>query len=101
MLVAAGSATQPVQALISDIVKVVLAQLDLTTLVREELDIDAVVSDVDIDPIVNRIDLIGLANRIIVGVDLPAIIRDSTNTVTAEVMTDVRTQGEQADRESP
>ena len=31
------------------------------------------------------------------GVDLPAIIRDSTNSMTAQVMTDVRTQGERAD----
>jgi hypothetical protein len=46
---------------------------------------------------VDRIDLIGLANKVIDGVDLPAIIRESTNSVTAEVMTDVRTQGERAD----
>jgi hypothetical protein len=38
-----------------------------------------------------------LANKVIDGVDLPAIIRESTNSVTAEVMTDVRTQGERAD----
>ena len=31
------------------------------------------------------------------GIDLPAIIRQSTDSVTAEVMTDVRTQGERAD----
>lgn len=31
------------------------------------------------------------------GVDLPAIIRESTDTVTAEVMTDVRAQSEKAD----
>jgi hypothetical protein len=35
--------------------------------------------------------------RVIEGVDLPAIIRESTNSMTAEVMTDVRTQGERAD----
>jgi hypothetical protein len=94
---AIARSTAPAQALVSDIVRLVLAQLDLTSLIREELDIDAVVSDVDIDAIVGRIDLIGLANRVIDGVDLPAIIRDSTNSVTAEVMTDVRTQGERAD----
>ena len=44
-----------------------------------------------------RIDLIGLANEIIDGVDLPAIIRESTSSVTADVMTDVRGQGERAD----
>jgi hypothetical protein len=34
---------------------------------------------------------------VIEGVDLPAIIRESTDTVTAEVMTDVRAQSEKAD----
>ena len=41
--------------------------------------------------------LIGLADQIIDGVDLPAIIRESTGTVTAEVITDVRTQTARAD----
>ncbi len=58
---------------------------------------DAVVAEVDIDAIVARLDLIGLANQVIDGVDLQAIIRDSTASVTEEVMADVRTQGERAD----
>jgi len=91
----------PVRALIAavavQIVDDVLAQLDLTTLVRERVDIDAVVRDIDIDAIIARIDLIGLADQVIDGVDLPKIIRESTTSVTAEVMTDVRTQGERAD----
>jgi hypothetical protein len=58
---------------------------------------DAVVAEVDIDAIVARLDLIGLANDVIDGVDLQAIIRDSTASVTEEVMADVRTQGERAD----
>jgi hypothetical protein len=66
-------------------------------LVRENVDVNAIAAEFDIDAIVDRIDLIGLANKVIDGVDLPAIIRESTNSVTAEVMTDVRTQGERAD----
>ena len=58
---------------------------------------DAVVAEVDIEAIVARLDLIGLANDVIDGVDLQAIIRDSTASVTEEVMADVRTQGERAD----
>ncbi|MDP9166522.1 MAG: hypothetical protein M3O32_10755 [Actinomycetota bacterium] len=64
---------------------------------REQVDVDAIAAQLNIDAIIARIDLIGLANEIIGGVDLPAIIRVSTNTVTAEVMTDVRTQGQRAD----
>jgi hypothetical protein len=50
-----------------------------------------------VELVLDQIDLIGLANQIIDGVDLPRIIRESTTGVTAEVMTDVRTQGQRAD----
>ena len=79
------------------LVDLVLDELDLNALVRERLDIDALAADLDIEAVINRVDLITLADRVIEGVDLPAIIRESTNSMTAEVMTDVRTQGERAD----
>ncbi|MEZ0356580.1 hypothetical protein [Mycobacterium sp. SA01] len=82
---------------VTRIVELVLEQIDLTALVRDNVDIDAIVTDVDIDAIIARIDLIGLADQIIDGVDLPTIIRESTGTVTAEVMTDVRSQTARAD----
>src|SRR6185312_4013238 len=82
-----------VTAIAVEVVESVLDEIELTTLVRERVD----VADIDIDAIVNRIDLIGLANKVIDGVDLPAIIRESTGSVTAEVMDDVRSQGERAD----
>ncbi len=104
-----------VTAIATQLVELVLDEVDLTALVRERVDLNAVAADLDIDAILDRIDvdavvarvdldaavarvdLIGLANDVIDGVDLPAIIRESTGTVTAEVMTDVRTQGERAD----
>lgn len=79
------------------LVDLVLDEMDLNALVRERVDIDALAADLDIEAVINRIDLITLADRVIEGVDLPAIIRESTNSMTAEVMTDVRTQGERAD----
>ncbi len=84
-------------AAITKVAELVLDQIDLTALVRERVDIDAIVAGVDIDAIIARIDLIGLADQVIDGVDLPAIIRESTGTVTAEVMTDVRSQTARAD----
>ena len=74
---------EPLKATIAavavELVELVLDELDLNELVRQ------------------RIDLIGLADEIVAGIDLPAIIRESTNTVTADVMADVRTGGERAD----
>ena len=69
----------------------VLDELDLTEIIRDKLQAEAV------DAVIARIDLIALADQVIDGVDLPAIIRASTTTVTADVMTDVRSQGERAD----
>ena len=86
-----------VAAVAVGLVDLVLDEMDLNALVRERVDIDALAADIDIDAIINRIDLITLADKVIDGVDLPAIIRESTNSMTAEVMTDVRTQGERAD----
>lgn len=84
-------------AAVTRVTELVLDQIDLTALVRERVDMDAIVAEVDIDAIIARIDLIGLADQVIDGVDLPAIIRESTGTVTAEVMTDVRSQTARAD----
>ena len=79
------------QAVLSLIVAAVIDELDLTAIVRDRLPAEA------IEAVIARIDLVGLANEVIDAVDLPAIIRESTSSVTAEVMTDVRTQGERAD----
>jgi hypothetical protein len=68
-----------ITAVTVEIVDRVLDELDLTALVRE------------------RVDLIGLTDEVIAGVDLPGIIRESTGSVTADVMSDVRSQGERAD----
>lgn len=71
--------TDAVTTVVVQIVERVLDELDLNELVR------------------TRVDLVGLANEVVDGIDLQAIIRQSTESVTAEVMTDVRSQGERAD----
>jgi hypothetical protein len=96
-----ASAVEPLRGVVAEIavrmVELILDEVELTDLVRERVDINAIAADFDVDAILARVDLIGLANHVIDGVDLPAIIRESTSGVTAEVMTDVRTQGERAD----
>ncbi|MCK8614322.1 hypothetical protein [Gordonia sp. C13] len=61
------------------------------------VDLDAVASRIDIEAILDRVDLVGLAEEIIDGVDLPDIIREASTSVTADVMTDVRSTSERAD----
>jgi hypothetical protein len=61
------------------------------------VDLDAIAAKIDVESIIGRLDLIDLANQIIDGVDLQAIVRDSTTTLTTGVLEDVRTQGAHAD----
>lgn len=68
-----------IAAVAAQMVELVLDEIDLNNLVHE------------------RIDLIGLADEVIDGVDLQAIIRQSTATVSENVMSDVRSQGARAD----
>ncbi|HEX2360612.1 MAG TPA: hypothetical protein VHI11_00925 [Jiangellaceae bacterium] len=104
-----------VAAMVPAVVDRVLRQLPLTELVKEHVDIDAIVADVDLDAVVaridldaiagrldveaiiSRIDLIGLADDVIEGIDLPEIIRASTGTVASEVVRGVRMQSIDAD----
>jgi hypothetical protein len=112
-------------ALVPAVTAAVLDRLDLTALVRDRValdalvagvDVDAVVSRVDIaaiaarvdvnaiarqvdlDAIVDRLDLVALANQTIDGIDLSEIIRQSTGTVTGDMVRGVRLQGVEADR---
>jgi hypothetical protein len=60
--------------------------------------VDRVLDELDLNALVRqRVDLIGLADEVVAGIDLPAIIRESTHSVTADVMDDVRSQSERAD----
>lgn len=88
------------------IVDAVLDQLDLTEIVKERVDLDAVVREVDVDAVaarididalIARLDLIGLARSVIEGVDLPEIVRDSTGSMASEGVRTVRMQTIDAD----
>jgi hypothetical protein len=112
-------------ALVPAITAAVLDRLDLTALVRDRVALDSIVAEVDIDAvaarididaiaarvdvdaiagrmdlngIVDRLDLVVLANRVIDGIDLPEIIRESTVSVTGDMVRDVRMRGIEADQ---
>ncbi|GAB10408.1 hypothetical protein GOARA_056_01560 [Gordonia araii NBRC 100433] len=73
-----------------------VARLDIDAIV-DRIDLDRAVGRMDLDRVVHSIDLVALANEVIDGVDLPEIIRAASTSVTADVMTDVRSSGERAD----
>lgn len=84
-----------------------LQLVPLTTLIREHvdldalvaaLDLDAVVRRVDVDAVIDRVDLVALAREVIVAIDLPEIIRESSGSLVNESVRGVRMQSIDADR---
>ena len=93
--------------LVPRLVEAVLDRLDLTELVMSRVDLDRIAGALDIEAIAHRldlnalaarIDLIGLAEQVVLGIDLPQLIRDSTGSVASEGIAGVRMQGMEADQ---
>jgi hypothetical protein len=100
---------------VPQVVDEVIAQLDLTRIVKEHVDLNAIVADVDvdaiaarldvdsvarhidIDAIIARVDIVGIAQQVIDEIDLPEIIRGSTGSMASEAILDVRMQSIEAD----
>jgi hypothetical protein len=78
-------------------VPMIVERVDPTTIV-DRLDVDTVAARVDVERIVDRLDLVAIARGVIDELDLPEIIRGSTETMAAETRDGVRVQGMRADR---
>jgi hypothetical protein len=92
------AATRAVSALAVSVVYALVERLDLTRLVRENVDLDALAETIDVDAVADRIDLLGLAEFVVDGIDLPEIIRESTQGVTSDAVRGLRLQGAEADK---
>ncbi len=84
----------------------VLDQLDLTAVVAERVDVNAVAAQVDVEAIARRVDVIAVLNRLdqaaltrylVEELDLPAIIQSSTGSIMSDAVHDVRMQSISAD----
>jgi hypothetical protein len=64
----------------------------------DRVDLDRVVDRADIDRIIDRADIVGLARYVIEEIDLAALVRSSTGSVSSEMVRSVRDQGADADR---
>lgn len=65
-----ASATSFLKVLVPEIAQALANQVDLTELVRERVDVNAIVEDVDVERILDRIDL----NEVVARVDVDAIV---------------------------
>jgi hypothetical protein len=76
-----------------------VSRMDLTKVVTEQVDLDAVVTNLDVDAVIARIDLVALAREVIVAIDLPEIIRESSGSLVYDSVRGVRMQSIDADRQ--
>lgn len=88
------------------VLAVALATVDLTKLVRENVDLDAVVADVDVaavveridvDRVLARIDVAGVARQVIEEIDLPEMVRESSGVLASEAVLALRVRAVRAD----
>jgi hypothetical protein len=75
----------------------VLERLDLTQVVLERVDLNAVADRLDLDRVLDRLDLVTVARELIEELDLPDIIRDSSGTMAVETLDELRVQSAKAD----
>jgi hypothetical protein len=75
----------------------IVAAIDLNKIIST-VDVNAVVSTVDIDAIIARVDVAGIAEDVIVEVNLPRIIRESSSSIATETMIGVRMGSASADQ---
>jgi hypothetical protein len=78
-------------------VGLIIERVDPMTIV-DRLDVDSVAARIDVEKIIDRLDLVVIARGVIDELDLPEIIRGSTETMAAETRDGVRVQGLRADR---
>ena len=61
------------------------------------VDIDAIAARLDVSAVINQLDLVALTEQILNAIDIPEVIRESTNSVASEGVREVRMQSISAD----
>ncbi len=74
----------------------VIAKIDLNE-IATRIDIDPLIARANIDAVIAKVNLIGLATEVIDGIDLPAIIRQSSGALSSDAVQGIRSQSRTAD----
>jgi hypothetical protein len=74
----------------------VIAKIDLND-IATRIDIDPLIARANIEAVIAKVNLIGLATEVIDGIDLPAIIRQSSGAMSSDAVQGIRSQSRAAD----
>jgi hypothetical protein len=80
------------------VVTVVLDQLDLTQLVIDRVDLDRVAEHLHVEAVIDRVDIVGIVRQVLIDIDLPEIIRESSALMASGGVQDVRLRSIAADQ---
>jgi hypothetical protein len=94
-----------VARLVPDLAAAIVERLDLAgivsaipiDLIMEQIDVDAIVARVDVNRIMERVDIAPMASEVLDTVDIGQIVRESTGTVTGDIVDSARVQSMQLD----
>jgi len=103
---ARADADRVARVVLTRVVTGTLGAIDLTKVVRENVDLNAVAEDIDVAAIVERVDLTdvvrrvdvaGVARQVVEEVDLPSIVRESSGALASEAVAAARVRAKAAD----
>jgi hypothetical protein len=76
-----------------------LEHFDPISMILDRVNIDEIVAErVDVEAVINRVDVVAIAREVIFELDLPEIVRDSSQSMAAETVDGLRRRGMNADR---
>ena len=93
----ASAAVRSLLTRVPGLTTALLDQLDLTSLLAERVDVNAVAEQVDVIAILDRVDPAALTRYLVEELDLPEIIQASTGSIMSDTVYDVRMQSISAD----
>lgn len=74
-----------------------LDRVDLTQLIIDHVSVDRIVATVDLDAVVARVDVVSIVDKAVHDVDLPEIVRSSSNSLASDTVQRLRLQSASAD----
>jgi hypothetical protein len=75
----------------------ILSRVDLTEIVLNNVDVNAIVAQTQLDPIIDRIPMTEIADYVIEEIDLPTLVRESTGGVADDILGLLRFQALETD----
>ena len=95
--VAAIIAAVPIDRIVEQIdIDAIIARVDVDALIRR-VDVDGIVARVDVNRIMERVDIAPMASEVLDTIDIGSIVRESTGSVTGDIVDSARVQSMQLD----